>query len=137
MGTETCKMKILLVDDSKVAMTMYKEGLSDDLYEKKYAHNGNEALLFYKSWQPDLIVLDIVMPEMTGYTVLKQIREAEKTTGHRTAIVMATAMGDKSDIVDCAKVGIQGYIVKPFKQDELASRLENCYASLKKNGLKK
>lgn len=136
MGAESGKMKILLVDDSKVALTMYKDGLSDDLYEKKYAHNGNEALLFYKSWQPDLIVLDIQMPEMTGYTVLKQIREMEKGSGRRTAIVMATAMGDKSDIVDCAKVGIQGYIVKPFKQDELPSRLENYYSAFQKSGVK-
>ncbi|MBI5638678.1 MAG: response regulator [Nitrospinae bacterium] len=127
-------MKILLVDDSKVALTMYKDGLSDELYEKKYAHNGNEALLFYKSWQPDLIVLDIQMPEMTGYTVLKKIREMEKVSGRRTAIVMATAMGDKSDIVDCAKVGIQGYIVKPFKQDELPGRLENYYNLFQKDG---
>lgn len=130
-------MKILIVDDSKVALTMYKEGLSDGRYEKKFAHNGNEALLFYKSWQPDLIVLDIVMPEMTGYTVLKQIREMEKASGRRTAIVMATAMGDKSDIVDCAKVGIQGYIVKPFKQDELAARLEDYYAAFQKSAVKR
>ena len=135
MGAETGKMKILLVDDSKVALTMYKDGLSDDLYDKKFAHNGNEALLFYKSWQPDLIVLDIVMPEVTGYTVLKQIREMEKASGRRTAIVMATAMGDKSDIVDCAKVGIQGYIVKPFKQDELAARLENYYSTFQKRSV--
>lgn len=49
-------------------------------------------------------------------------------SGRRTAIVMVTAMGDKSDIVDCAKVGIQGYIVKPFKQDKLAGELENYYS---------
>lgn len=128
------KIKILIVDDSKVALTMYKEGLSDELYEKKFAHNGNEALLFYKSWDPDLIVLDIVMPEMTGYTVLKKIREMEKESGRRTAIVMATALGDKSDIVDCIKIGIQGYIVKPFKQDELAHKLEDYYNQFHKDG---
>lgn len=128
MGSEKKKIKILLVDDSKVVLTMYKECLADELFEKKFAHNGDEALMFYKAWGPDLIVLDIVMPETTGYTVLKKIREMEKASGRRTAIVMATAMGDKNDIMDCAKLGIQGYIVKPFRQDELADRLKNYYS---------
>lgn len=120
-------MKVLLVDDSKLVLDLYALGLSDALYEKKTAMNGREAVEIYESWNPDMIVLDIVMPEVTGYTALKQIRELEKINGRRTAIVMATALSDKSDIVDCARVGIQGYIIKPFKHTEIASRLEGYY----------
>ena len=133
MGEKSGKIKVLFVDDSKVSLSMYKESLNDELYEKKFAHDGNEALSFYNGWQPDLIVLDIVMPEMTGFSVLKAIREMEKKSGRHTAIVMATGMGDRSDIVDCAKVGIQGYIVKPFKIEELTAKLEAYYEAYRKS----
>ncbi len=133
MADESGKMKILLVDDSKLVLDLYALGLSDELYDKKTATNGREALEIYETWKPNLIVLDIVMPEMTGYTALKQIREMEKTNGRQTAIVMATALSDKSDIVDCARVGIQGYIIKPFKHFEIAPRLEAYYSVFKKN----
>ncbi len=132
MANETFKMKILLVDDSKLVLDLYNLGLSDDLYEKKTATNGREALELYESWRPEMIVLDIVMPEVTGFTALKQIREMEKANGRTTAIVMATALSDKSDIVDCARIGIQGYIIKPFKHTEIAARLEAYYATFQK-----
>lgn len=132
MNSEHKKMKMLLVDDSKLVLDLYKLGLSDDLYDKKTATNGREALDIYESWHPDMIVLDIVMPEVTGFTALKQIRELEKANGRNTAIVMATALSDKSDIVDCARVGIQGYIIKPFKHTDIASRLEGYYATFQK-----
>ncbi|MBI5637514.1 MAG: response regulator [Nitrospinae bacterium] len=132
MANESAKMKVLLVDDSKSVIELYKLGLSDDLYEKKIAMNGRDALEIYESWNPDMIVLDIVMPEVTGFTALKQIRRLEKTNGRHTAIVMATALSDKGDIVDCARIGIQGYIIKPFKHSEIASRLEGYYAAFQK-----
>lgn len=125
-------MKILLVDDSKLVLDLYNLGLSDDLYDKKTATNGREALDIYESWHPDMIVLDIVMPEVTGFTALKQIRELERSNGRATAIVMATALSDKSDIVDCARIGIQGYIIKPFKHTDIAARLEGYYATFQK-----
>lgn len=132
MANEPAKMKMLLVDDSKLVLDLYRLGLSDELYDKKTATNGREALEIYESWQPDLIVLDIVMPEVTGFSALKQIRELEKTNGRHTAIVMATALSDKSDIVDCARLGIQGYIIKPFKHTDIASRLEGYYTTFQK-----
>lgn len=125
-------MKVLLVDDSKLVLDLYNLGLSDDLYDKKTVVNGREAVEIYQSWRPDLIVLDIIMPEVTGFTALKQIRELEKANGRHTAIVMATALSDKSDIVDCARIGIQGYIIKPFKHGEIAARLEGYYSTFQK-----
>ncbi len=127
------KLKILLVDDSKVVMQIYKEALSDNLYEKRFAMNGQDALNFYRTWQPDLILLDIVLPVTTGYSALKEIRRIEKDTGTRTAIIMVTSLADKSDINDCARLGIQGYIVKPFQATELAAKIEHYYAAYVKS----
>lgn len=123
------KLKILLVDDSKVVMQIYKEALSDDLYEKRFAMNGQDALNFYKTWKPDIILLDIVLPVTTGYSALKEIRRIEKDTGVRTAVIMVTSLADKSDISDCARLGIQGYIVKPFQSSDLVKKVEQYYAA--------
>lgn len=127
------KLKILLVDDSKVVMQVYKEALSDDLYEKRFALNGQDALNFYKTWRPDLILLDIVLPVTTGYSAPKEIRRIEKENGARTAIIMVTSLADKSDISDCARLGIQGYIVKPFQSSDLVKKIEQYYAAYVKS----
>lgn len=128
------KLKILLVDDSKVVMQVYKETLSDDLYEKRFAMNGEDALNYFKTWRPDIILLDIVLPVATGYSALKEIRRIEEDTGvRRTAVIMVTSLADKSDISDCARLGIQGYIVKPFQASDLVKKIEQYYAAYAKN----
>lgn len=125
-------LKVLLVDDSKSVLDLYNLGLKNELYEKKTCMNGKDALDLYESWKPDLIIMDIVMPEMTGFAALKEIRNREKNNGRKTAIIMSTALGDKSDILDCARVGIQGYIVKPFKHTELVGKVEGYMAAFNK-----
>jgi CheY-like chemotaxis protein len=121
------KMKILIVDDNKSVQALYNLGLKDEIYDKKFADNGKAALEMHESWHPDLIVMDIMMPVMSGFQALKAIRDGEKKGGKTTAVVVATALSDKSDIIDCARLGIQGYIIKPFKHSEIAARLESYY----------
>ncbi len=120
------KLKVLVADDSKVAQIMIGEGLSDDLYSKRTAVNGQEALDIYYKWQPDIVLLDIMMPLVSGYLVLKEIREYEKKEGtpKKTGVVMLTALSDKESITDCLRIGVQGYVVKPFKPGEIAQRVE-------------
>ncbi len=118
------KLKILVADDNKSVQALYNLGLKDELYEKKFALNGQEALDVYEAWQPDLVILDIMMPVMSGYQALKELREREKKSGKKTAVVISTGLSDKSDIVDCARLGIQGYIIKPFKHAELSGKIE-------------
>ncbi len=120
-------LKVLVADDDEVMQFIYREGLSQEGFELNFAGNGREALLLYQSWEPHLVVLDIQMPEMSGYMVLKKIRSMEQESGRRTAVVMATSLADKSDIMDCARVGIQGYVIKPVKSEEIATRLAGYY----------
>ena len=120
------KLKVLIADDSKVSQIMIDEALSDELYSKRPAVNGQEALDLYFKWRPDVILLDIMMPLVSGYAALKAIRQHEKTekTQKKTVVIMLTALSDKESIVDCMKVGIQGYMVKPFNKEELCSRID-------------
>lgn len=122
------KLKILIVEDSKSVLALYNAGLADAVFDKRLVADGSEALKVYDSWQPDIIILDIVLPGMSGYAVLKEIREEieDKTT----TIIMATSMSSKDDITDCMKLGIQGYIIKPFKYKEVTDKVLQYYQSV-------
>lgn len=111
------RLKVLIVEDDKAIWELYDNGLSDDLFEKTFADNGKEGLRLYHSLKPDIMVLDIMLPVMTGYSLLKEIRI--KLCDSSTTIIMATSLSGKNDIVDCVRIGIQGYIMKPFKVKEI------------------
>jgi CheY-like chemotaxis protein len=118
------RFKILIAEDDKTAQAFYDECLSEQEFEKRIIASGKEALETYQEWQPDIVVLDIMLQEMTGYTILKEIR----SSGDKfTTIIMATCMSGKSDVLDCFKLGIQGYIVKPFDAHTLREKILQCH----------
>jgi CheY-like chemotaxis protein len=126
------EIKILLVDDDKNIQDLYDAGLGNDRFTKRFAINGSEALEIYREWHPDVIVLDIMMPVMAGYSVLREIRH--KRGDQSTIIIMATASTDSQDIRDCIALGIQGYIIKPFKLKEIgATILQYLYSARQKD----
>ena len=111
------KLKLLVAEDSKSTMALYQQVLSEILFEKRFAVDGAEALDIYKEWHPDIILLDFMMPNVNGFQALQTIRK--KLDDTTTTIIMITSMTDKNEIVACAKMGIQGYIVKPFTSGTL------------------
>ncbi len=115
------KIKILFVEDDKNLRRIFDMGLSDSAFEKYFAEDGTKALELYTAWRPEIIVLDIMLPEMSGYTVLKTIREEKDDKA--TMIIMATSLSDRSTVVDCLKLGIQGYLVKPFTHKEILEKI--------------
>ncbi len=117
----TQPLKILIAEDNKLTQTLYKQGLPATLCETKIVANGEEAIAIYKEWSPNIILLDYSMPILNGYLALKAIREKENDK--KTTIIMVTSMVDKEHILACAKIGIQGYIVKPFKTTEIAKQI--------------
>ena len=119
------KLKILIAEDELSLQKLYDKGLIRETFEKKFASTGVEALEIYEKWNPDIIILDIYMPLMTGYSVLKKIREEHGDTG--TAIIMCTAVHQGDHIKDCMKLGIQGYIVKPFKFKTIGTEILKYY----------
>jgi DNA-binding response OmpR family regulator len=115
------RIKTLIVEDDPNIVELYEIGLVDAEFEKRYAGDGKEALGIYESWHPEIIILDIMLPVMTGYAVLKQIRTS--ILDEKTTIIMSTSLSDSNDIRDCIKLGIQGYILKPFKLEGLGKRV--------------
>ena len=129
------KLKILIAEDDKFMQSLYKKGVSEDKYDVRYVSNGQDVLDSCESWFPDIIVLDIVMPIMSGFEALKKIKAKEKfdknSAGKKEikspAIIMVTAMGSKNDIMDCLKLGINGYIVKPINWEKIEGQILGYY----------
>lgn len=120
------KLKVLIADDDRAVHELFRMGLNDALYDLKFTENGKEALEEWKQWQPDVVLLDIMMPVVSGYVALKEIRRIEAGSGRSTPVIVSTALGGKNDVMDCVKVGVQGYLVKPIKFGELAQKIESC-----------
>ncbi len=114
------KLRILIAEDDKIVQAFYEECLSEGDLEIRIEGNGKEALEAYHEWKPNIVVLDIMLHEMTGYSVLREIRNSGDES---TTVIMATSLSRKSDVVECYKLGIQGYIAKPFDANTLRDRI--------------
>ncbi len=121
------KLKIIIAEDDGVTQMFYDEGLSDDTFDKRIVGDGQEAVSEYESWNPDIVVLDMMMPIKNGQEALIEIRKMEKDCNRRTMVVMATAISTKEDIHQCAKIVIEGYISKPFEISEISDLILKCY----------
>ena len=108
--------KILIVDDAAFMTMMIKDILTKNGYEVvAEAANGVEAVELYKSHQPDLVTMDITMPEMDGIEAVKQI----KAVNPAAKVIMCSAMGQQSMVMDAIKAGANDFIVKPFQADRV------------------
>ena len=111
---------ILIVDDEKRLVSLVQSYLVQEGYRVVTAYNGKEALSITKKEKPDLIILDIMMPEMNGYDFMR-VHRAE----HDTPIIMLTAKVEDDDKVIGLELGADDYVVKPFKPRELMARVRN------------
>ena len=108
--------KILLVDDAAFMRKMISDTLSKAGYEELYeAVDGADAVAKYGEVQPDLVIMDITMPNMDGLEALKAIRSADPSA----SVVMCSAMGQESMVMDAVRSGAKDFIVKPFKPDRV------------------
>lgn len=110
--------KILIVDDDVNICELIEVYLIKEGYKVFKAHDGETALRLYKEKQVDLILLDIMMPVMDGYSVLKEIRKDTQTP-----VIMLTAKGETFDKVLGLELGADDYLVKPFEPKELIMRI--------------
>jgi DNA-binding response OmpR family regulator len=124
------RLKLLVVEDDKMTRRLYEMKLSNQIFEIRFAEDGEQASKTYRDWKPDVLILDLMLPCKSGYTLLKEIRAEDAVT----TVVIITTLASKEDIRNCAALGIQGYIVKPVNFGELNGKIIDCYG--KTNGEK-
>ena len=110
--------KILIVDDEPRYVRLMEANLLTEGYQVIPAYNGQEALNLVTSQKPDLVILDIMMPVLDGFTVCERIREFSNLP-----IIIVTAKGEERDRVRGLDLGADDYIVKPFSATELLARV--------------
>ncbi|MCE1245211.1 MAG: response regulator [Firmicutes bacterium] len=122
MFTDESEAKILVVDDDPDTLEIIKIGLEFRSYDVITATNGEEALVKISSENPDLVVLDVMMPKIDGLEVCRRAKENFFTS--QIPIILLTARGQVEDKVHGLSIGADDYLVKPFDMRELAARVE-------------
>ena len=111
--------KILVVDDDPNISDLLKVHFENEGYNVKTAADGNEGISFFKMFEPDLVLLDIMLPKKDGWQVCREIREISSKP-----IIMVTAKGEVFDKVLGLELGADDFVVKPFDMKELSARVK-------------
>ena len=118
--------KILIVDDEKMIRNVVKEYAEFEGYETAEAENGMEAVELCRKEDFDIIIMDILMPRLDGYSAVKEIRKTKQIP-----VIMLSARGEEYDKLFGFEIGVDDYVVKPFSPKELLARIK---AVLKRGG---
>ena len=113
------KQKILIVDDDNNIAELISLYLTKECFDTKIVNDGEEALLAYKSYNPNLILLDLMLPGIDGYQVCREIRAKDNIP-----IIMLSAKGEVFDKVLGLELGADDYIMKPFDSKEMVARVK-------------
>jgi len=111
--------RVAVVDDDRFVREMLELGLTREGYAVRTAADGQAALELVREWDPEVIVLDVMMPKIDGITLLPRLRQITQAP-----ILMLTAKGETADKVQSLGAGADDYLVKPFVFEELIARLQ-------------
>jgi len=114
------KKRILVIEDEAHIADGIRLNLSIQGYEVKIAQDGISGLDLWRSWQPDLIILDIMLPMIDGFSILKTIRKEDE----KIPVLILSARGDTKDKVKGLKYGVDDYLSKPFDLEEFLLRIK-------------
>lgn len=112
--------KVLVIDDETDMVNLLKSRLEANHYDVAFAFDGDDGLLKAKKERPDLILLDVMMPNVDGYSFVLEIKKMEGLKN--TPIIVLTAKDEMQDIFKME--GVQDYIVKPFQSEDLMGRIK-------------
>ncbi len=124
---ETRPPRVLIADDNVQGAELLEAYLSSSGYELRTASDGEQTLQQVKAWQPDLILLDIMMPRISGFEVCKRLRADPATRD--VAVLMITALDQPSDMDRAIDVGADEFLSKPIKKSELLLRVRSLLRS--------
>jgi two-component system, chemotaxis family, chemotaxis protein CheY len=114
-------IKVLFVDDSSFMRTLLKGIILKEPFELAgEASNGRDAVELYRKLRPDLVTMDIVMPEMDGIDAVREIRGMDP----EAKIIMVSAMGQQSMVIDAIQAGARDFIIKPFQPPRVQEALK-------------
>lgn len=125
------KKKILIIEDTELMVKLTTDILSAKGYEVVSANNGMDGIKMVAAEKPDLVLLDVVMPGISGYEVCKLLREDE--SNNLMPIIILTAQGNEDDKLTGLELGADDYITKPFNPRELISRVNNTLLRIDRN----
>ncbi|WP_100373194.1 response regulator [Bacillus sp. FJAT-45037] len=113
--------RVLIVDDAAFMRMMIKDILSKNGFDVVgEANDGAHAITKYKELTPDLVTMDITMPEMDGITSLKEIKKIDPNA----KVIMCSAMGQQAMVIDAIQAGAKDFIVKPFQADRVLEAIK-------------
>ena len=115
------KTKLLLVEDERTLSYLLAEFLEAEDYDVHCAYNGEEGLELFKKVNPDICIFDVMMPILSGFSLLEKI----KVINSETPVLLLTARALKEDVIKGLKLGADDYLTKPFNFEELNLRLNN------------
>lgn len=118
--------KILLIEDNLEIRENITEILELSNYDVTAAANGKEALSLLPQFHPDLILCDVMMPEVNGYDVFNWVKENQATA--KIPFVFVTASAEKKEMQAALALGADGYVCKPFEPSDLLQTIESCLA---------
>ncbi|MCW0375140.1 MULTISPECIES: response regulator [Xanthomonas] len=118
--------KILLVEDDADSASILEAYLRRDGFEVAIAEDGQKAVAVHAQWKPDLVLLDVMLPRLSGTEVLSTIRRSSDTP-----VIMVTAMGDEPEKLGALRYGADDYVVKPYSPKEVVARV---FAVLRRAG---
>ena len=113
--------RILIADDNSPNADLLDAHLDGQGFETKLVYNGADALVAAREWNPDLILLDVMMPKMSGFEVCRRLRADTATAG--VAVLMVTALDQPNDIEAAVEAGTDDFITKPINKTELLLRV--------------
>jgi len=118
--------RILIAEDTPTAAELLEAWLDDD-FELRFAADGEETLRQVNDWQPDLVLLDVMMPRISGFEVCKRLRANPAT--HGIAVLMITALDQHSDVERAVEAGTDDFLSKPIAKSELLRRVQALLAA--------
>lgn len=132
MSASTSRPRILIAEDNLEGMELLEAYLTGTEYDVQTATDGEETLRRVKAWKPDLILLDVMMPKISGFEVCKRLRASPDTRD--IVILMVTALDQHSDIDRAVEAGTNDFLTKPINKAELLLRVRAALASRAKSG---
>jgi DNA-binding response OmpR family regulator len=117
--------RILIADDDPQSVELLEAYLASTGHDVRTAADGEETLKAIQEWQPDVVLLDVMMPKISGFQVCKRLREER---GRQVGVLMITALDEPSDVDRALDVGADDFLTKPINKSDLLGRIRACLA---------